>query len=165
MTTGFPEKLISMIKRSEMRLSSNHSMSTKCPKVLMFNRKITFLFAKFHLHSDLDAIVIGSGIGGLTTAAIMAKAGKKVLVLEQHDQVFLPISYQITFVVIEYSIFKAGGCCHTYIEKGYEFDVGIHYIGELESGCLNRTLVDQISDGQIEWDKLDDEFDVVVFGG
>ena len=34
----------------------------------------------------------------------MAKAGKKVLVLEQHDQ--------------------AGGCCHTYIEKGFEFDVG-----------------------------------------
>ena len=46
----------------------------------------------------LDAITIGSGIGGLSTAAIMAKAGKKVLVLEQHDQ--------------------AGGCCHTFIDKG-----------------------------------------------
>jgi len=53
----------------------------------------------------LDAIIIGSGIGGLSTAAIMAKSGKKVLVLEQHDQ--------------------AGGCCHTFIDKGYEFDVGI----------------------------------------
>ena len=53
---------------------------------------------------NLDAVVIGSGIGGLTAAAIMAKAGKKVLVLEQHDQ--------------------AGGCCHTFIEKGFEFDVG-----------------------------------------
>lgn len=49
-------------------------------------------------------IVVGSGIGGLTAAATLAKAGKKVLVLEQHDQ--------------------AGGCCHTYIEKGFEFDVG-----------------------------------------
>ena len=49
-------------------------------------------------------MVVGSGIGGLSVAAIMAKAGKKVLVLEQHDQ--------------------AGGCCHTYIEKGFEFDVG-----------------------------------------
>jgi len=37
--------------------------------------------------SDLDAIVIGSGIGGLTTAVVMAKAGKRVLVVEQHDQV------------------------------------------------------------------------------
>ncbi len=48
--------------------------------------------------SGLDALVVGSGIGGLTTAAILAKLGKKVLVLEQHDQ--------------------AGGCCHTYVEKG-----------------------------------------------
>lgn len=31
--------------------------------------------------------MIGSGIGGLSTAALLAKAGKKVLVLEQHDQV------------------------------------------------------------------------------
>lgn len=53
---------------------------------------------------NLDVIVIGSGIGGLTAGATLAKAGKKVLVLEQHDQ--------------------AGGCCHTYIEKGFEFDVG-----------------------------------------
>lgn len=48
--------------------------------------------------------MIGSGIGGLTAAATLAKLGKKVLVLEQHDQ--------------------AGGCCHAYIEKGFEFDAG-----------------------------------------
>lgn len=53
---------------------------------------------------NLDVIIIGSGLGGLTTAATLAKAGKKVLVLEQHNH--------------------AGGCCHTYIEKGFEFDVG-----------------------------------------
>ena len=53
---------------------------------------------------NLDAIVIGSGAGALTAANILAKTGQKILVLEQHDQ--------------------AGGCCHTYIEKGFEFDVG-----------------------------------------
>ena len=53
---------------------------------------------------NLDAIVIGSGIGGLSVAALLSRAGKKVLVLEQHDQ--------------------AGGCCHTFIEDGFEFDVG-----------------------------------------
>ena len=37
--------------------------------------------------AELDAIVVGSGIGGLVTAALMAKAGKRVVVLEQHDQV------------------------------------------------------------------------------
>ena len=43
-------------------------------------------FAQSKLPENVDAIVIGSGIGGLTTAAILAKAGRKVLVLEQHDQ-------------------------------------------------------------------------------
>ena len=44
-------------------------------------------FSADRVPRDLDAIVIGSGIGGLTTAAILAKLGKRVLVLEQHDQV------------------------------------------------------------------------------
>ena len=48
-------------------------------------------------------MILGSGIGGMTTAAIMAKSGKKVLVLEQHDQ--------------------AGGACHTFKEKGKEFNI------------------------------------------
>ena len=45
-------------------------------------------FSADRVPSGLDAIVIGSGIGGLTTAALLAKVGKKVLVLEQHDQVY-----------------------------------------------------------------------------
>ncbi len=60
--------------------------------------------------------------------------------------------------------FQAGGCCHTFIDKGYEFDVGIHYIGEMSKDKINRTLVDQITEGQVEWEKLDEEFDVVSIG-
>ena len=41
-------------------------------------------FTKEKIPTNLDAILIGSGIGSLTTAAIMSKAGKRVLVLEQH---------------------------------------------------------------------------------
>ncbi|XP_048416829.1 all-trans-retinol 13,14-reductase-like [Stegostoma tigrinum] len=93
---------------------------------------------------NLDAIVIGSGIGGLSVAAILAKAGKRVLVLEQHDQ--------------------AGGCCHTFIKKGFEFDVGIHYIGQLYERSFLRTLLEQITDGQLEWVKMDDLFDNVILG-
>ena len=47
---------------------------------------------------------------------------------------------------------------------GYEWDVGIHYIGEMGRQTLNKTLLDQISSGQIEWAPLDDEFDVVQIG-
>uniref|UniRef100_A0A4W3HGQ7 Retinol saturase, tandem duplicate 2 n=1 Tax=Callorhinchus milii TaxID=7868 RepID=A0A4W3HGQ7_CALMI len=93
---------------------------------------------------NLDAIVIGSGIGGLGAAAILAKAGKRVLVLEQHDQ--------------------AGGCCHTFIEKGFEFDIGIHYIGELYERSFFRTLINQITNGQLQWAKIDEPFDTVVLG-
>jgi len=93
---------------------------------------------------NLDVIVIGSGIGGLTAAATLAKAGKKVLLLEQHEQ--------------------AGGCCHTFIEKGFEFDVGLHYIGQLHENSLLRIAFDQISEGQLEFQELDQHFDTIQIG-
>lgn len=76
-------------------------------------------------------------------ANILARSGKRVVVLEQHDQ--------------------AGGCCHTFIDKGFEFDVGIHYIGEMRNNTIAKLLVDQLTDGQLVWENLDDEMDVVSF--
>ena len=92
----------------------------------------------------IDAIVIGSGIGGLTTAGILAKTGKSVLVLEQHDQ--------------------AGGSCHTYIERGFEFDVGIHYIGQMKEGSVNRVLIDELTESGVEWAPLEEIYDTVMLG-
>ncbi|XP_072493100.1 all-trans-retinol 13,14-reductase-like isoform X2 [Notamacropus eugenii] len=99
-------------------------------------------FSASRVPDQLDAIVIGSGIGGLATAATLAKAGKRVLVLEQHT--------------------KAGGCCHTFKQSGLEFDTGIHYVGWLKEDGFNRFLLDQITEGQLDWAPLDSPFDVVV---
>lgn len=58
-----------------------------------------------------DTIVIGSGPGGLTAAVALARAGLKVLVVEQH---YLP-----------------GGWTHSFSLEGYRFSPGVHYIGDL----------------------------------
>ena len=93
---------------------------------------------------SLDAIVIGSGVGGLTPAVLLSKAGKKVLVLEQHDQ--------------------AGGSCHVFTEKGFEFDIGIHYVGNMNEGTLSRLLADQLTGGKLQWASLDNLYDVLAMG-
>ena len=56
------------------------------------------VFSMKKVPQNLDAIIVGSGIGALSAGALLSKAGKRILILEQHDQ--------------------AGGCCHTYIDKG-----------------------------------------------
>uniref|UniRef100_A0A8D0HDM1 All-trans-retinol 13,14-reductase n=1 Tax=Sphenodon punctatus TaxID=8508 RepID=A0A8D0HDM1_SPHPU len=101
-------------------------------------------FSHDRVPENLDAIVIGSGYGGLAAAVLLSKAGKRVLVLEQHG--------------------KAGGCCHTFSEKGFEFDVGIHYVGQMQENSTLRIVVDQLTEGQLQWAKMASPFDVVFLG-
>ncbi|KAM6914597.1 all-trans-retinol 13,14-reductase [Lycodopsis pacificus] len=101
-------------------------------------------FLASRVPENLDAVIIGSGIGGLGLGVLLAKVGKKVLVLEQHD--------------------RAGGCCHTFTEKGFEFDVGIHYIGDLQAHKPFRCMLDSMTNGQLQWEPLENPFDQVVLG-
>ena len=72
------------------------------------------------MRHDADAIVIGSGAGGLTAALALARAGKRVVVFEQH---YLP-----------------GGWCHSFSLEGHQFSPGVHYIGELGPGGYMRAI-------------------------
>ena len=79
--------------------------------------RIGYRYRPKRLAPAYDAIVIGSGMGGLTTAALLSELGWRVCVLEQH--------------------YTAGGYTHSYERQGYEWDVGVHYIGEV--GTRTRT--------------------------
>ncbi|MBI3117747.1 MAG: NAD(P)/FAD-dependent oxidoreductase [Candidatus Hydrogenedentes bacterium] len=93
-----------------------------------------------------DAILIGSGIGSLTTAAILAKAGQRVLVLERH--------------------YEPGGFMQTFRRKGYEWDVGIHYVGMVHRPhSLERRLFDYISEGRLQWADMGSPYDRAIIDG
>jgi phytoene dehydrogenase-like protein len=59
--------------------------------------------------SDADVIVVGAGAGGLTTAAYLAALGRRVIVVDRQP--------------------KAGGNLSSFTHEGYEFDIGLHYLG------------------------------------
>lgn len=92
-----------------------------------------------------DAIVIGSGIGGLTAAAALARLGKRVLVLEQH--------------------FVLGGMTQTFERQGLRFATGLHYIGGVgpqpgQAGSFGRML-NWLGDGTLKFAPLPTHFDIV----
>ena len=97
------------------------------------------------INGSFDAIVIGSGIGGLTLAALLSKAGRRVLVLERH--------------------YTAGGFTHSFSRHGYEWDVGVHYIGDvMRPTALPRRLFDFISEGRLKWADIGEVYDRVDIG-
>lgn len=97
------------------------------------------------LSEHYDAIIIGSGMGSLATGAILAKEGQKVLILERH--------------------YTAGGFTHIFKRKGYEWDVGIHYIGEVQRpNSLTKRLFDYISNEKLEWADMGEVYDRVIIG-
>lgn len=92
-----------------------------------------------------DTIIVGSGMGALTNGALLSLLGKKVCVLEQH--------------------YTAGGFTHAYERNGYEWDVGVHYIGEVHNPKSTlRRVFDVISQGRLKWAEMDPVYDKIIIG-
>lgn len=93
-----------------------------------------------------DTIVIGSGMGGMTTAAMLASFGERVLVLEQH---YVP-----------------GGYTHTFKRPGgYHWDVGVHAVGEVTRHTMTGRLLEHLSGGGLEWASLGKVYEQFHFPG
>jgi all-trans-retinol 13,14-reductase len=88
-----------------------------------------------------DAVVIGSGIGGLACAAALARFGRRVAVFEKHT--------------------VAGGLTHTFQRDAYTWDVGVHYLGQMGPGEPMRRVMDWLSGGTIDFAALGTVYDVV----
>ncbi|MCH9685891.1 MAG: NAD(P)/FAD-dependent oxidoreductase [Deltaproteobacteria bacterium] len=102
-------------------------------------------YKRYGIDGTYDAIVIGSGMGGLTTASLLARHGRlRVLVLERH--------------------YEVGGFTHTFRRPGYEWDVGVHYVGQTKPGAPLRRLFDDVTAGQLQWADMGPVYDEIVIG-
>lgn len=108
--------------------------------------KLAHSFNRAEITEQFDVIIIGSGLGALCTAAILAKASKKVLILEQHGTI--------------------GGFTQTFTRKGYEWDVGVHYVGDVnKKHSILRDIFDYISNGNLKWAEMDEVYDEIIIAG
>ena len=92
-----------------------------------------------------DVVIIGSGLGGLQCAFMLAKKGMKVCVLERNRVV--------------------GGCLQSFQRGGKTFDTGFHYIGGLDEGQHLHRLFKYFRLLDLPWVRLDDNCDDVCIDG
>lgn len=71
-----------------------------------------------------DVIIIGAGLGGLTAGAKLAKEGKKVLLLEQHN--------------------RPGGCATTFKRKDFTLEVGLHEMDGLDPADMKTKVFNDL---------------------
>ena len=94
-----------------------------------------------------DVIIIGSGLGGLSSGVFLAKAGYRVVVLEQSTQI--------------------GGCLQCFKRKGVKFETGMHFIGSADKGQILYKLMRNLEiEDKVQLSRLDpDGYDVISLCG
>ncbi|NIX24310.1 MAG: NAD(P)-binding protein, partial [Actinobacteria bacterium] len=75
----------------------------------------------------------------MVSAAMLAKLGRRVLVLEQHN---IP-----------------GGFTQMFRRPGYRWDVGVHIVGEMTSRSYAGRVLESLTDGRLEWEPVGPVYD------
>ncbi len=91
-----------------------------------------------------DAIVVGSGMGGMAAAAALSKLGRKVLLLEQYETL--------------------GGLTHSFSRDGFSWDAGIHYLGCLAPDDRERALLDWLTHTPMKFEPMGSVYDNLHLG-
>ncbi len=92
---------------------------------------------------EFDVIVVGSGMGGMTTATALSRLGHKVLLLEQAQTI--------------------GGLTHSFSRDGFSWDVGLHYCGTFGHDQVAGRILDWLSGGTIEFHSVGTIYDTLHF--
>ncbi|HTG56944.1 MAG TPA: NAD(P)-binding protein, partial [Niabella sp.] len=93
-----------------------------------------------------DVVIIGSGLGGLLCANLLAMRGLKVCLLEKNKQF--------------------GGNLQTFSRDKQIFDTGVHYIGGLEKGQTLYQVFKYVGlMEQLKLEKMEECFDRILIGG
>lgn len=93
--------------------------------------------------SEFNVIVIGSGMGGMTTATALSRLKHKVLLLEQAQTI--------------------GGLTHVFSRNGFSWDIGLHYCGTFGHDQPAGRILDWLSGGTIEFRSVGTVYDTLHF--
>ena len=91
-----------------------------------------------------DAVVVGSGMGGMTAAVALSKMGHRVLLLEQYKTL--------------------GGLTHSFSRGGFSWDAGIHYLGCLAPDDRERGMLDWLTSTPMEFEPMGSVYDNLYLG-
>jgi phytoene dehydrogenase-like protein len=90
-----------------------------------------------------EVVIVGAGMGGLVAAALLARAGRRVLVVDGH--------------------YVAGGNATVFRRRRWEFDVGVHYLGDCGPGGTIPRILAACGAGGVRFRPMDAELEVCTF--